>query len=145
MCVSQGQGSSGSQQEDGEEAFGGSKLGGSDSTGSVNGSVNTSSNVLLAKMRQRNTHTTRDGSEGGVGGANATHHDGHSKLLKEIRDFIALQGQVNGQATTKEILDQFSGRLPASNAAMFKAMLYEICDFTRYHGDGVWILKEEYQ
>ena len=109
------------------------------------GSVNTSSNILLAKMRQRNTHSMPGRGEGGVGGASNTHDLAHFELLVEVRDFIALRGKVNGQATTGEILEQFAKKLPFSDAALFKAMLYEICDFTRYHGDGLWILKQGFR
>lgn len=96
-------------------------------------------------MQQRNIHITPDGGEGGVGGASNSHDLSHSELLMEIRDFIALRGKVNGQATTGEILEQFAKKLPFSDAALFKAMLYEICDFSRYHGDGLWILKQEFR
>ena len=109
------------------------------------GSANTSSSVLLAKMQQRNTYGTQDSSSGGVGGASNLHDCSHSELLREIRDFLALRGKVNGQATTREILEQFAKKLPFSDAALFKAMLYEICDFSRHQGDGLWTLKHEFR
>lgn len=96
-------------------------------------------------MRHRNTHTTLDGQEVGVGGAIGIHGDSHGELMGEIRDFIATQGKVNGQATTAELLERFSKKLPNSDVALFRSMLYEICDFARHHGDGLWSLKPEFR
>ena len=73
------------------------------------------------------------------------HNNHHGDLLKDIRDFIATQCRVNGQASTEEILRQFSHQLPASNAAVFRAMLREICDFSRSTGEGLWILKPDFR
>lgn len=109
------------------------------------GSLNTSSSVLLAKMRQRNAQATSDGQETGMGGAIDIHGDGHEELLREIRDFIATQCKVDGQATTAEMLGRFAKGLPHSDAATFKSMLYEICDFSRHQGDGLWSLKPEFR
>jgi len=96
----------------------------------MKGSLNTSSAVLLARMKSRNAHEipTRGGS--------GLHQDTHDELLREMRDFIATQCKVDGQATTDEILDRFSCRLPSSSTAVFRSLLHEICDFSRYHGDG---------
>lgn len=96
-------------------------------------------------MRQRNTHTTLDGQEVGVGGAIGIHGDWHGELVREIRDFIATQGKVDGQATTAELLERFSKRLPSSDVSLFRSMLYEICDFSRHQGDGLWCLKPEFR
>ena len=80
-----------------------------------------------------------------MGGAIGIHGDTHSELLREIRDFIATQGSVDGQATTAEVLGRFAGSLPGNDAATFKSMLYEICDFSRHKGDGLWSLKPEFR
>ena len=80
-----------------------------------------------------------------MGGAYDIHGDVHSQLLKEIRDFIATQGRVNGQATTTEILDRFAKKLPCSDAAVFRSLLHEIYDFSRHRGDGLWSLKPEFR
>ena len=112
------------------------------STGSVSraqGSLNTSSSVLLAKMKKRNTHELPGRSGSGI------HQDTHGELLAEMRDFIATQCRVDGQATTDEILGRFSCRLPPSSTAVFRSLLHEICDFSRYHGDGMWTLKPEFR
>lgn len=96
-------------------------------------------------MRQRNTHTTVDGQEVGVGGAIDIHGDWHGELVREIRDFIATEAKVDGQATTAELLGKFSKKLPNSDAALFRSMLYEICSFSRHLGDGLWSLKPEFR
>ena len=86
-----------------------------------------------------------DGQEAGVGGAIGIHDDSHGELVREIRDFIATQGKVNGQVTTAELLAKFSKKLPNSDGALFRSMLYEICDFSRHLGDGLWSLKPEFR
>lgn len=73
------------------------------------------------------------------------HEDRHTRLLREMRDFIATQGKVDGQATTEEVLEKFAKTVPNSDVAMFKSMLYEICDFSRHLGDGLWSLKPEFR
>lgn len=80
-----------------------------------------------------------------MGGAIGIHGDGHCELVKEIRDFVATQGKVNGQATTAELLVKFANGLPRSDGPTFKSMLYEICDFSRHQGDGLWSLKPEFR
>ncbi len=109
------------------------------------GSANTSSASFLSRMRDRNTVITKNGQEGGVGVAIATHSEGHAHLLKEIRDFVALEGKVNGQVTTQEIESRFGSKVAFSDKAVFRRMLLDVCDFTRKDGDGIWILKEEYR
>lgn len=102
------------------------------------GSINTSSSELLAKMRLRNAHTLPGGSSG-------IHQGEHSELVREIRDFIATQCKVDGQASTEEILGRFANQLPTSDAAVFRSMLCEICDFARHRGEGLWSLKPEFR
>ncbi|KAK0043155.1 DNA excision repair protein ERCC-6 [Biomphalaria pfeifferi] len=63
------------------------------------------------------------------------------ELLEDIRNYVAFMGNVNGQATTDEIVLNFGKRLPKSDAPKFKAMLNQICDF---HG-GLWKLKSEFR
>ncbi|XP_054718613.1 DNA excision repair protein ERCC-6-like [Uloborus diversus] len=66
------------------------------------------------------------------------------ELLDEIRNFIAFQCAVDGEATTSEILAHFRERVPASQSPVFKSLLNNICDFHRTSdGRGVWKLKED--
>lgn len=80
-----------------------------------------------------------------MGGAIGIHSNSHSELVREIRDFVATQGKTNGQATTAELLGRFAKGLPPSEVATFRSMLYEVCDFSRHRGDGLWSLKPEFR
>lgn len=103
------------------------------------GSLNLSSNLLLQKMRSRNALTLPEA------GQRHLHSSEQQELLRDLRGFIAHQCRQDGQATTDEILNKFGKRLSPSQSPMFRSMLHEICDFHRYHGDGVWTLKAEYR
>ena len=68
------------------------------------------------------------------------------ELLKDIHQFVTFQGEVDGQATTAELLGEFKERLPKNSNAVFKAMLTKICNFHRNSsGVGVWKLKQEFR
>ena len=73
------------------------------------------------------------------------HMHKHSDLLEEMRDFIATQCRVDGQALTSEILEKFSNRLPRGDTTLFRSLLLEICNFSRHLGDGLWSLKPEFR
>lgn len=67
-------------------------------------------------------------------------------LLADIRNFVAFQAEIDGQATTQEIISRFRDRLPASQTPFFKALLTQICDFHRNNsGKGIWSLKGEFR
>ena len=66
-------------------------------------------------------------------------------LLTDIQSFIAFKGQCCGQSSTQELLDRFQSRLPSVDSAKFKAMLLQICDFSKSSGEGVWTLKPEFR
>lgn len=86
--------------------------------------------------------------EGGAGGTSSpppppTKHD---ELLVDLRNFVAFQGGVDGQATTKEVLEYFTPRLTKEQTPVFRELLRNICDFHRSSGqEGVWRLKESYR
>ncbi len=77
--------------------------------------------------------------------ASGIHGNKHGELLKEMRDFIATQCKVDGQATTAEIVGEFSSCLPQGDTALFRSLLRQICDFSRHLGDGLWSLKPEFR
>lgn len=133
-----------------QKHFDGKDAGTSSSQSSHKGSLRTSSSVLLAKMRSRNATTApaiNDGPRQADRNVQAMdiHRGKHEQLLKDIRDFIATQCKVDGQAYTSEILENFSSRLPQSDTAVFRSLLNEICDFARHLGDGLWSLKPEFR
>ena len=69
----------------------------------------------------------------------------HRDFLRDLRDFVALRGSINGQATTDEILHKFSTQIPSGGAAVFKSLLNQICTFYRQNGRGIWRLKDDYR
>ncbi|XP_037353064.1 DNA excision repair protein ERCC-6-like isoform X2 [Talpa occidentalis] len=69
----------------------------------------------------------------------------HDDLLVEMRNFIAFQAQVDGQASTQEILQEFESKLSASQSCVFRELLRNLCTFHRTSsGAGIWKLKPEY-
>ncbi|XP_041116989.1 DNA excision repair protein ERCC-6 isoform X2 [Polyodon spathula] len=111
-----------------------------------------SSSALLAKMRARNHMTLsqaiEDEEDQNIQQASSaplapTEHD---ELLVDLRNFIAFQAEVDGQATTQEVLQEFSPKLSASQAVVFRELLRNICNFHRNPGkEGVWKLKPEFR
>ncbi|XP_070798977.1 DNA excision repair protein ERCC-6 isoform X1 [Pituophis catenifer annectens] len=109
------------------------------------------SSSLLAKMRERN-HLTgsqqrEDPAEGSFqhripGAPAATEHD---ELLSDIQSFMAFQAQLPGQASTREILQEFGSRLTTEQSCIFRELLRNLCTFHRQlGGEGLWKLKAEF-
>uniref|UniRef100_A0A5F9CXN8 DNA excision repair protein ERCC-6 n=1 Tax=Oryctolagus cuniculus TaxID=9986 RepID=A0A5F9CXN8_RABIT len=111
-----------------------------------------SSSSLLAKMRARNHLIVPERLEsedghllGAAGPAPAPSATEHDELLVEVRNFIAFQARVDGQASTQEILREFESRLSASQSCVFRELLRNLCTFRRAAGgEGIWKLKPEY-
>ncbi|XP_044069023.1 DNA excision repair protein ERCC-6 isoform X2 [Siniperca chuatsi] len=116
-----------------------------------------SSSSLLAKMRVRNhlslPSSQREEAEEEEDGSGApgtssppappTEHD---ELLVDLRNFVAFQANVDGQATTQEVLEYFKPRLTQKQAPVFRELLRSICDFHRTSGqEGIWRLKEHFR
>ncbi|XP_025736375.1 DNA excision repair protein ERCC-6 isoform X1 [Callorhinus ursinus] len=108
-----------------------------------------SSSLLLAKMRARNhlilperLESENAHQEASVPPSSTTEHD---DLLVEMRNFIAFQARVDGQASTREILQAFESKLSASQSCVFRELLRNLCTFHRTSsGEGIWKLKPEY-
>ncbi|XP_047558136.1 DNA excision repair protein ERCC-6 isoform X2 [Lutra lutra] len=108
-----------------------------------------SSSSLLAKMRARNHLILPERLE-----SENTHHEAsapppstteHDDLLVDMRNFIAFQAHVDGQASTREILQEFESKLSASQSCVFRELLRNLCTFHRTSsGEGIWKLKPEY-
>lgn len=116
-----------------------------------------SSSSLLAKMKARNylsmPSSQREEAEEEEDGSGApgtsspppppTEHD---ELLVDVRNFIAFQANVDGQASTQEVLEYFKPRLTEKQAPVFRELLRSICDFQRTSGqEGIWRLKEGFR
>lgn len=106
------------------------------------------SSSLLAKMRARNhliLPERLESESGHLQEASAPLTTEHDDLLVEIRNFIAFQAHVDGQASTREILQEFESKLSASQSCVFRELLRNLCTFHRTSGgEGIWKLKPEY-
>ncbi|KAL4699330.1 hypothetical protein H8959_011987 [Pygathrix nigripes] len=107
------------------------------------------SSSLLAKMRARNhlilpeclESESRHLQEASALLPTTEHDD----LLVEMRNFIAFQAHTDGQASTREILQEFESKLSASQSCVFRELLRNLCTFHRTSGgEGIWKLKPEY-
>jgi DNA excision repair protein ERCC-6 len=108
------------------------------------------SSSLLARMRARNHLILPERLESDSGHlpeasalpSSTTEHD---DLLVEMRNFIAFQAHVDGQASTQEILQEFESKLSTSQSCVFRELLRNLCTFHRTSsGEGIWKLKPEY-
>ncbi|XP_076021677.1 DNA excision repair protein ERCC-6 [Genypterus blacodes] len=109
-----------------------------------------SSSSLLANMKARNhlNLPSREGEEeedntgtevANTPSAPSTELD---ELLVDLRNFVAFQAHVDGQASTHEVLEYFKPRLTQQQAPVFRELLRSICDFHRSSGqEGIWKLK----
>ncbi|XP_029962437.1 DNA excision repair protein ERCC-6 isoform X2 [Salarias fasciatus] len=70
----------------------------------------------------------------------------HDELLVDLRNFVAFQANVDGQATTQEVLEYFKPRLTQQQAPVFRELLRSICEFHRTNGqEGIWRLKQSFR
>ncbi|KFM67945.1 DNA excision repair protein ERCC-6, partial [Stegodyphus mimosarum] len=120
-----------------------------DGAGVISGSAPSSSDLLSAISERKmvfGTDIASDDDESSVGPTTSKPATQHDELLVDIRNFIAFRAAVDGQATTKEIVEAFRDKLPIQQNAVFKSLLSKICDFSRSSdGDGIWHLKEEFR
>lgn len=69
----------------------------------------------------------------------------YDELLVDVRNFIAFQARVDGEASTQEILQEFESKLPVAQSCVFRELLRNLCTFHRSpNGEGVWRLKPEF-
>ncbi|XP_058242244.1 DNA excision repair protein ERCC-6 isoform X2 [Hemibagrus wyckioides] len=113
-----------------------------------------SSSSLLARMKARNhvslpqsqdeeEDDNEQRAQSSTPHASPTEHD---ELLVDLRNFVAFQAQVDGQASTQEILEYFTPRLTSTQTPVFRELLRNICDFHRLPGkEGMWKLKAEFR
>ena len=70
----------------------------------------------------------------------------YKSMLDDIRNFVAFRGLTPGQVTTTDILAEFNGKLPAGGVPLFRALLKQICTFSRdVHEKGIWQLNSEFR
>jgi len=119
-------------------------------TTSSSSSAVESSAELLSRMRSQNTlispgSSSRDDDAVNTEASFANTDPQIADLLRDIRDFVACGSSVDGQATTREILDQFRTRIPSELTAKFKALLKQVCMLQKVDGVGIWKLKHDFQ
>ncbi|NWH76106.1 ERCC6 protein, partial [Piaya cayana] len=110
------------------------------------------SSSLLAKMRARN-HLILPQQAGTEGDENVQQAPApapclteYDELLVDMRNFIAFQARVDGEASTQELLHEFETKLPAEQSCVFRELLRNLCTFHRSpNGEGVWRLKPEFR
>ncbi|XP_069467255.1 DNA excision repair protein ERCC-6 [Ambystoma mexicanum] len=125
-------------------------------TGNIEGSdpspAALSSSALLARMKARN-HLMQQQPESednvmeipqpSTDQSVSTEHDA---LLADMRNYIAFQAHVDGQASTQELLQEFEPKLTPAQACVFRELLRNLCTFTRGPGgQGVWKLKPAFR
>ncbi|XP_009958078.1 PREDICTED: DNA excision repair protein ERCC-6-like [Leptosomus discolor] len=110
------------------------------------------SSSLLAKMRARNRlllpqQTENEGDENyQQAPAPAPGSTECDELLVDMRNFIAFQARMDGEASTQELLHEFESKLPAAQSCVFRELLRHLCTFHRSpNGEGVWRLKPEFR
>lgn len=111
-----------------------------------------SSSSLLARIKARNhlvQHRTDSDGEGvGLPQPSTEQPIGteHDELLADMRNYIAFQAQVDGQASTQELLQEFEPKLSPAQACVFRELLRNLCTFTRGPGgQGIWKLKPSFR
>ncbi|GBL90945.1 DNA excision repair protein ERCC-6 [Araneus ventricosus] len=109
-----------------------------------------SSSDLLSAIRNRKVvfGTNNDNDDENESGATPSIPrltSEHDELLADLRNYIAFEGAVCGQATTKELIDAFKEKVPVTQTAIFKALLNKLCNFSRTSGEGTWYLKSEFR
>jgi len=102
---------------------------------------------LLAQIRSQNTliSLNHDDDAVNVDTVPANTDPQIEELLRDIRDYVACGSSVDGQATTKEIIDHFGTRVSSELTAEFKALLKQVCTLQKIDGFGVWKLKQDFQ
>jgi len=102
---------------------------------------------LPSTSRQENNLFAPDNISGGGNSSISRVSRQQADLLADVRNFVAFQAASgDGIATTKELVEHFSGRIPPRDSPLFKSLLGEICTFEkkRDKGTGVWRLKPEF-
>ncbi|KAM4636256.1 DNA excision repair protein ERCC-6 isoform 2-T2 [Discoglossus pictus] len=111
------------------------------------GAAPLSSSSLLARMKTRNHLVLPPREDGEVsGGAPSGDPTEHDELLTDMRNFIAFQAQVDGEASTQEMLREFEPKLSPAQSCVFRELLRRLCTFHRSSdGAGLWRLKPEFR
>ncbi|GIY20294.1 DNA excision repair protein ERCC-6 [Caerostris extrusa] len=88
--------------------------------------IASSSDLLLAIRNRKDVLGSNDSTSAVNIQQLRTEHD---ELLTDLRCFISFQSAVNGQATTKELIEAFKHKIPISQTAVFKSTINQIMYF----------------
>ena len=70
---------------------------------------------------------------------------GVDQMAEKIREFVLYKSSRNGEAQTDELLEFFRSHFQRDKAAIFKAILYKMCEFQRIGNKGFWRLRTEFR
>lgn len=121
-------------------------------------SSKSSDGSLLDSIRQRNQSNplavARD-TFGALGDSDEEERDrdyegrardtGADEMADKIREFVMFKSANGGEAQTDEMLDFFKSNYPPDKTAIFKALLYKICEFQRRGTKGFWTIRSEFR
>ena len=108
---------------------------------------------LLHRMRERNRLLPNQGRSNFYEGQDLFQPDAYQgfesnvDLLTDIRNFIAFQNDSagTGESTTEALVSHFKDKLPPVKNPLFKALLNEICDYSKNSTKGIWRLKQDFR
>ena len=113
-----------------------------------------SAKELLTRMKERNRLLPNQGRSNFYEGQDLFQPDAYQgfesnvDLLADIRNFIAFQNDSagNGESTTEALVIHFKDKLPPVKNPLFKALLNEICDYSKNStAKGIWRLKQDFR
>lgn len=70
---------------------------------------------------------------------------GAEDMADKIRHFVLYKSAKPGEAQTDEMLDFFKLTFKPDKTAIFKAILYKMCEFQRRGDKGFWLMKSEFK
>lgn len=131
----------------------------SSTNASASSSSSSGSDSLLSSIKKRNqnnpiaiAHRTfhgptesddeQDRDKDFVGTAQDTGAEG---MADKIREFLLFGSARNGEAQTDELLEFFKITFKPDKTAIFKAILYKMCDFQKRGSKGFWSIKTEFR
>lgn len=125
-----------------------SSSGGSDSLLSSIKKRNQLNHVTLARNTFVAGPSNRDSDEEAeldrsfAGKASGT---GAEEMADKVREFLLFKSARRGEAQTDELLEFFKSHFKPDMSAVFKALLYKMCDLNRRGDKGFWTIKSEFR
>jgi len=70
---------------------------------------------------------------------------GAESMADKIRDYLLYKSSRTGEAPTDEMLEFFKNNFKPDQTAVFKAILYKLCEFERRGDKGFWLIRSEFR